>query len=125
MTGTLALGALLVAAAAKLAGAVVAVAGEWRGGFIIPLFFIGACLGSAVHVAVPSTNQWVLVTAMMVGCNVAVTKTPLGSALVVTEMAGVRLLPTVLIAALVALLLTEPIRVIDSQRRAEEERDDG
>jgi H+/Cl- antiporter ClcA len=124
VTGTLALGALLVAAAAKLAGAVVAVAGEWRGGFIIPLFFIGACLGSAVHVAVPSTNQWVLVTAMMVGCNVAVTKTPLGSALVVTEMAGVRLLPTVLIAALVALLLSEPIRLIDSQRRAEERRDD-
>ena len=117
-TGVAAAGTLVLAAGAKLAAAVVAMAGEWRGGFIIPLFFVGACLGSAAHIALPDTNQWVLVTAMMVGCNAAVTKTPLGSALVVTEMAGVRLLPTVLIAALA---LTGPIRVIETQRRQEEE----
>lgn len=119
-TSDLAIGALLVAAAAKMLGAIVSVAGEWRGGFIIPLFFIGAALGTAAHVAVPETNQWVLVTAMMVGCNVGVTKTPIGSALVVTEMAGARLLPTVLIASLVALALTSPLRVIESQRQRHE-----
>lgn len=115
-TGTLAVGALLLAAGAKLAGAVVAVAGEWRGGFIIPLFFVGACVGSAVHGLAPSADQWVMVTAMMAGCNVGVTKTPLGSVLVVSEMAGLRLLPTVLVASLVALALTGPLRVIETQR---------
>ncbi len=120
VTGPLVVGTLLLAAAAKLVGAVVCVAGEWRGGFIIPLFFAGAMVGSAVHAAVPSTNQWVLVTAMMVGCNVGVTKTPLGSALVVTEMAGIRLLPTVMLASLVALALTGPLRVIETQRHRQE-----
>ncbi|HEX7135459.1 MAG TPA: chloride channel protein [Iamia sp.] len=119
-TGKLAVGALLLAAGAKLAGAIVAVAGEWRGGFIIPLFFIGACVGSAVFVIAPSANQWVLVTAMMAGCNVGVTKTPLGSALVVSEMAGIRLLPTILVASLVALALTGPLRVIETQRSRHE-----
>ena len=42
----------------------------------------------------------------MVAANVGVTKTPIGSTLVVTEMAGITLLPTTLIAAVVALLLT-------------------
>lgn len=120
VTGELVIGTLVVAAAVKLLGAVVCVAGEWRGGFIIPLFFVGALLGSALHQAVPSTNQWVLVTAMMVGCNVGVTKTPIGSALVVTEMAGVRLLPTVMIASLVALALTGPLRMIETQRHRAE-----
>ena len=45
----------------------------------------------------------------MVACNVGVTKTPLGSVLVVTEMAGLTLLPTTLIAAVVALLLTSNV----------------
>ncbi len=70
----------------------------WKGGFIIPLFFIGACLGRAGHVCFPHTNEAVLIAALMVACNVGVTKTPLGSVLVVTEMAGVTLLPTTLIA---------------------------
>lgn len=120
VTDDLVVGTLLLAAAAKLAGAVICVAGEWRGGFIIPLFFAGAMVGSALHVAVPSTDQWVLVTAMMAGCNVGVTKTPLGSSMVVTEMAGVRLLPTVMIASLVALALTGPLRVIETQRHRRE-----
>ncbi|HYI62666.1 MAG TPA: chloride channel protein [Acidimicrobiales bacterium] len=125
LVAKVAAGTLLVAAGVKLAGAVVAVAGEWRGGFIIPLFFVGATLGAAAHVQLPGTNKWVLVTTMMVGCNAAVTKTPLGSTLVVTEMAGVRLLPTALIAALVALALTGPIRLIESQRRRDETADRG
>ena len=37
--------------------------------------------------------------AFMAAINVGVTKTPLGSTLVVTEMAGLQVLPTTLIAA--------------------------
>lgn len=112
--------ALVGAAAAKLGGSVIAVAGEWRGGFIIPLFFIGATLGTAIHEVAPSANQWVLVTAMMVGCNVGVTKTVLGSVLVVAEMSGTGLLPTLLISSIIALGLTGPIRVIETQRHRAE-----
>ena len=52
----------------------------------------------------------------MVAANVGVTKTLLGSTLVVTEMGGMRLLPTTLLAALVALMLTSSVGLIDSQR---------
>ena len=47
-----------------------------------------------------------LIAAFMVALNTGVTKTPLGSTLVVTRMAGLQLLPTTLLAAVVALLLT-------------------
>ena len=58
----------------------------------------------------------VLIAALMVAANVGVTKTMLGSTLVVTEMGGMRLLPTTLLAALVAMMLTSSVGLIDSQR---------
>jgi H+/Cl- antiporter ClcA len=116
-TTGLALRVLVVAAVAKLLASTVTLASGWKGGFIIPLFFIGACLGRAGHIVFPHSNDAVLVAALMVACNVGVTKTPLGSVLVVTEMAGVALLPTTLIASVVALLLTSNVGLIESQRR--------
>jgi H+/Cl- antiporter ClcA len=108
---------LLLAALAKLLASSVTLSSGWKGGFIIPLFFMGACLARAGHHAFPHTNEAVLIAALMVACNVGVTKTPLGSVLVVTEMAGVQLLPTTLIASVVALVLTSHVGLIDSQRR--------
>jgi H+/Cl- antiporter ClcA len=47
---------------------------------------------------------------------VGVTKTPLGTTLVVTEMAGLPLLPVTLLAAVVALVASSPLTMIESQR---------
>ena len=107
---------LVVAGLAKLAGSAVTLSSGWRGGFIIPMFFIGAASGRVVHVLVPATNEVVMMAAMMAAINVAVTKTPLGSTLVVTEMAGLALLPTTLISAMVALLLTSQVGLIHTQQ---------
>src|SRR4029079_14007194 len=96
----LAAGALAVALLAKLAGTTVTLASGWKGGFIIPLFFMGATFGQLVHHAVPGTNETVLMATMMVALCVGVTKTPRGTTLVVTEMAGLPLLPVTLIAAI-------------------------
>ena len=52
----------------------------------------------------------------MVAANVGVTKTLIGSTLVVTEMGGIRLLPTTLIAATIAFILTSEVGLIHSQR---------
>jgi H+/Cl- antiporter ClcA len=106
----------VLAAGAKLLGSSVTLSSEWRGGFIIPLFFMGACLGRALHVAVPGTNEAVLVAAFMASANAGVTKTPIGSTLVVTEMAGFRLLPTTLLATMVSFLLTSEVGLIHTQR---------
>ncbi|MDP9073615.1 MAG: chloride channel protein [Actinomycetota bacterium] len=110
---------LAVAATAKLFGTAVTLSSGWRGGFIIPLFFVGASLGRLAHVVAPGTNEVVLMAAFMAAINVGVTKTPIGSTLVVTEMAGLALLPTTLIASVVALLLTSEVGLIHTQRERE------
>ncbi|MEX0775330.1 MAG: chloride channel protein [Phycisphaeraceae bacterium] len=108
--------ALLTAAAAKFIGTSVTLSTGWRGGFIIPLFFVGAALGGWADKLWPAMNSVVVIAALMVAINTGVTKTPLGSTLVVTEMAGLHLLPTTLLAAVVALLLTSEVGLIHSQR---------
>lgn len=60
----------------------------------------------------------------MAACNVGVTKTPIGSTLVVTEMAGMGVLPPTLIAAVVSMALTSSVGLIDTQRRRLSESDD-
>lgn len=109
-------GALAIAAVAKLLGTSVTISSGWPGGFIIPLFFMGENLGRASHLLFPSVTEAVMVAALMAAINCGVTKTPLGSTLVVTEMAGFRLLPTTMIASLVAFLLTSHVGLIESQR---------
>jgi H+/Cl- antiporter ClcA len=104
------------AALAKFCGTALTVSSGWKGGFIIPLFFIGACLGRLAHAAFPLSNEIVLMAALMAATNAAVTKTPLGSALVVAGMTGLRLLPTTLIATVVALLLADGFSLIHTQR---------
>ncbi|MET0579447.1 MAG: chloride channel protein [Ilumatobacteraceae bacterium] len=108
---------LVVAGIAKLLGAAIVLVTGWRGGFIIPLFFTGFVLGWAVAGWLPIEHEWVFVAGTMVAANVAVTKTPFGSALVVTEMAGFTLLPTTLVSSLTCLVLTSPVGLIDNQRR--------
>lgn len=119
-TGRLALSTLLVAALAKLLASSSIVAAGWRGGFIIPLFFIGAALGSAGG-SVLGLNHVVLMLALMAAANAGVTKTPLGSCLIVAQMAGMRLLPPVLIASLISLLATNRVTLIETQRARESE----
>lgn len=110
-------GVFAVAALAKFVGTSVTLAGGWRGGFIIPLFFIGVALGRSLHLVFPSSHEVVLMTALMAAGNVGVTKTTLGSTLVVTEMSGIRVLPTTLLAAVVALVLTSHVGLIHTQER--------
>ncbi|MBV8980469.1 MAG: chloride channel protein [Acidimicrobiia bacterium] len=110
---------LVVAAVAKLCGTALTLSSGWRGGFIIPMFFIGVALGRFGHGLIPGTNEVVLMACLMVAVNVGVTKTPLGSTLVVTEMAGLQLIPMTLIAAVVSLFLTSEVGLIHSQRRRE------
>ncbi len=112
----LAVAFFVLAALAKLAGTSVTLAGEWRGGFIIPLFFMGACLGRAFHGIVPDTNEAVMVAAFMSASNAGVTKTPIGSTLVVSEMSGFRLVPTTLLATIVSFVLTSQVGLIHTQR---------
>jgi H+/Cl- antiporter ClcA len=114
--GGISSGVLAVAIVAKMLGTSVTVASGFPGGFIIPLFFMGATLGQLTHHAFASASVGVMCAAFMAAANVGVTKTLLGSTLCVTEMGGFRLLPTTLLAATVALMLTSTVGLIHSQR---------
>ena len=108
--------ALAAALVCKLVASAVCLSTGWRGGFIIPLFFCGATAGLLLHHLLPGVDASMLMAACMVAANAGVTKTPLGSTLVVTEMAGLHLLPTTTLAAVVAVLLTSEVHLISSQR---------
>ncbi len=112
----LGLGVLVVAFVAKLLATSLTVSSGWPGGFIIPLFFMGATMGRIMHYACADARVGVVCAALMVATNVGVTKTLLGSTLVVTEMGGLRLLPTTLLAAAIAFILTSRTGLIHSQR---------
>jgi H+/Cl- antiporter ClcA len=113
---TMTVAALAVAIVAKFVGVMVTISARWKGGFIIPLFFMGIAGGQLLHLVFPSTNATVMMAALAVALCVGVTKTPLGSTLAVTQMAGLPLLPMSLIAAVIALLLTSGSSMIDTQR---------
>lgn len=108
--------ALFVAAAAKFVGTSLTLAAGWKGGFIIPLFFMGATMGFATHQLFPELNATVLAACAMVALCVSVTKTPIGTTLVVTEMAGLSLLPVTVLAAIVAMLAADRVGLIETQR---------
>lgn len=112
----LGVGALAAALVTKLVAAAACASTGWRGGFIIPLFFCGATAGLLLHHALPGLDATMLMAACMVAANTGVTKTPLGSTLIVTEMAGLQLLPTTTLAAVVAVVLTSDVHLIASQR---------
>jgi H+/Cl- antiporter ClcA len=58
-----------VAMLAKLCGTSVTLSSGWRGGFIIPLFFMGVCLGRLGHAVFPHSNEVVLIAALMAAAN--------------------------------------------------------
>ncbi|MBX3315083.1 MAG: chloride channel protein [Actinobacteria bacterium] len=123
-TSSVAVATLLGAAGVKLAASAVSLITGWKGGFIIPLFFVGFCLARAAAGHTPGGDEWILAAGLMAACNVGVTKTPIGSTLVVTEMAGMGVLPPTLIAAVVSMALTSSVGLIDTQRRRLSESDD-
>lgn len=110
------IGILLSVAFFKLITLSLCVRGGFRGGVIFPLFFVGACVGMAVHQALPNTPLTVALVCMMSATTVVVTKTPLGLAVILTIISHTTMLPLITMATLTSYLLTFPIAWIPSQR---------
>lgn len=107
---------LATTAVGHLLSATVTLAGRWRGGIIIPMFLVGYCLGRATEAAAGhNALAPTLGLTMMVACNVALTKTPLGSALVIAQAAGTAELPAMVVAGLTSLALSARVVFIGGQ----------
>ncbi|WP_460192799.1 chloride channel protein [Thermosynechococcus sp. FA-CM-4201] len=109
-------GILLSVAFFKLVALSLCLRGGFRGGVVFPLFFVGACVGMAVHEALPNTPLSVALAGMMAAITVVVTKTPLGLAVILTVISHTAMLPLIMIATLTSYLLTLPIAWLPSQQ---------
>ena len=111
-----AFGLLLVFACAKMLTVAITLAAGWRGGIIIPCFFIGACLGKALSMIVPGLDPTLAMLCGMAAVNVAIMKVPLASVLVVAAMSGVAAIPPITAAAFTAFVVSGGIDVLTTKR---------
>ncbi len=113
---TLGVTMLLGIALAKMFAISFTLHGGFRGGFIFPLFFIGANLGLAVSIALPQFHPTIAMLCLMAAVNVAVTKTPVSTAVILTVLSDTTILPIVAIASFTSFLLTANISLLKTQR---------
>ncbi|HEX4384569.1 MAG TPA: chloride channel protein [Myxococcales bacterium] len=118
LEGGLALGAasLLCLAVAKMVAIGCTLHSGFRGGFIFPLFFIGACVGLAVTAMFPSVPAPLAALCCMAAVNVAVTKTPVSTTVILATLSGFAVLPLLLVASFVSFLATSRLALIRTQR---------
>lgn len=111
-----AVGFLLMLALVKMLAVSATLHSGFRGGFIFPLMFIGAVIGTASTMLVPSIPATVAIIAMMAAVNVAVTKTPISTCIILASVTGVSMMPVLIAASIVSLLLTTKLNLIHTQR---------
>ena len=89
----------------------------YRGGFIFPLFFIGAASGIAISFASQSLISLpVAIIGLMAAVNVGVTKTPISTSVILISLTGSAMFPVVAISSIVSYVCTEKIRLIPTQQ---------
>ncbi len=88
----------------------------FRGGFIFPLFYIGAAVGLAIAVAVPQIHPTIGMICMMAAVNVAITKTPISTTVILSVLSDTAMVPVIVVASFVSFLLTTQVSLIHTQR---------
>ena len=113
---SLGVGMLIAIAVAKMFAISFTLHSGFLGGFIFPLFFIGANAGYAVSLAVPQVHPTVGMVCLMAAVNVAVTKTPVSTSIILSVLSGTAMLPVIAISSFVSFVLTSQISMIKTQR---------
>lgn len=106
---------LLGLAIAKMLAISVTVTGGWRGGIIIPLFFVGACFGKAISMMHSGLNESLAMICIMAALNAAVTRTPISTTLLLAKLAGLSTFTPILFASIVGFFLAPRHPFIASQ----------
>ena len=107
---------LFVIALAKMVAIACTVHAGFRGGFIFPLFFIGAAIGLALALATPHLHPTIAMLCTMAAVNVAVTKTPIATSVILCALSDVAAIPAIAIASFASFVLTANLSVIRTQR---------
>ena len=101
---------------AKMLAICCTIHGGFRGGFIFPLFFTGASLGLAIAFGIPDVHPTIAVLCCMAAINVAITKTPISTTIILTVLSDTTILPVIAVASFTSFLLTSNIGLLKTQR---------
>lgn len=93
----------------------ITVTSGWRGGFIIPLFFVGATLGLIIHHFFPSVNATLAIISCMAAINACVTRTPMSTTILLATLTGFSYFIPILFASLTGYFLAPRIPFIGAQ----------
>lgn len=99
----------------KIVAISITVTSGWRGGFIIPLFFVGAVLGLLLHQLFPFINSTIIIISCMAAINSCVTRTPMSTTILLSTLTGFSYFVPVLFASLTGYFLAPKIPFIGSQ----------
>ncbi|HEY9889683.1 MAG TPA: chloride channel protein, partial [Candidatus Obscuribacterales bacterium] len=88
----------------------------FRGGFIFPLFYIGAAIGLAIALGFPQVHPTIGMVCLMAAVNVAITKTPISTTVILSVLSDTAMVPVIVIASLTSFLLTLNLNMIKTQR---------
>lgn len=99
----------------KIIAIAITVTSGWRGGFIIPLFFVGATLGLIIHHLFPDTNLTLTIISCMAAINACVTRTPMSTTILLATLTGFSYFVPILFASLTGYFLAPKRPFISSQ----------
>jgi len=116
LTGDFSLTLLMAILIFKIIAISITVTSGWRGGFIIPLFFVGATLGLAIHQIFPSINLTLAIVSCMAAINACVTRTPMSTTILLATLTGFGHFIPILFASLTGYFLAPRIPFIGSQK---------
>ncbi|EPR68181.1 chloride channel protein [Cyclobacterium qasimii] len=103
----------------KIIAISISVTSGWRGGFIIPLFFVGATLGLIIHQLFPTINLTLAIVSCMAAINACVTRTPMSTTILLATLTGFGHLTPIFFASLTGYFLAPRIPFIGSQMEKE------
>ncbi|MCM4171745.1 chloride channel protein [Arenibacter sp. TNZ] len=115
LTQDLSLNALVAILVFKIVAIAITVTSGWRGGFIIPLFFVGVSLGMILYILFPSINPTLAIISCMAAINACVTRTPMSTTILLATLTGFGYFIPILFASLTGYFLAPRIPFIGSQ----------
>ncbi|MBW4656278.1 MAG: chloride channel protein [Kaiparowitsia implicata GSE-PSE-MK54-09C] len=107
---------LLLVGVAKMLAISCTLHSGFRGGFIFPLFYIGAAVGLAIALGIPQVHPTIGMVCMMAAVNVAITKTPVSTTVILSVLSDTAMVPVIVIASITSFLLTINLTMIKTQR---------
>lgn len=99
----------------KMIAISVTVTSGWRGGFIIPLFFVGTTLGLILHAFFPAVSLSLAVVSCMAATNACVTRTPMSTTILLATLTGFAYLIPIFFASLTGYFLAPKLPFIKAQ----------